>query len=192
MSLWDETAPAAHPAALLDQRRLSLALRSVASLLFACAFFWPTLTLPMLVKLFAAYAFVDGILALAPGGWSLQERAVWPLLAGGCINLAAAAAAYLWPVLGSFEFGNLLTAWAIALAASRTIGCAMMREADPDYLLLLAGIAAGFFGRALWSPAAADAVVLATWIGLYALAVGIVLFKLTLQRYRPLLVDLST
>lgn len=192
MSLWDETAPPADANALLDQRRLSLALRSGASLLFACAFFWPTLTLPMLVKLFAAYAFVDGILTLAPGGWSLQERAVWPLLAGGCINIAAAAAAYLGPALGWFEIGNLLAAWAIALAASRTIGCATMRQADPDYLLLLAGIAAGFFGRALWSPAAGDAVVLATWIGLYALAIGIVLFKLTLRRYRPIFVDLST
>ena len=192
MSLWNETAPAVSAEALLDQRRLSMALRGGASLLFACAFFWPTLTYPTMVKLFAAYAFIDGILTLAPGGWSRAQRAVWPLLAGGCVNIAAAIAAYLWPVLGVFDFGHLLAAWAIALAAARTLGCATMREADPGYLLLLAGIAAGFFGRALLSPAAADVVVLSTWIGLYALTVGIVLFRLTLQRFRPIFVDLST
>ena len=192
MSLWDETAPAADANALLDQRRLSLALRSAAGFLFACAFFWPTLTFPMMVKAFAAYTFIDGILTLAPGGWRVEQRAVWPLLAGGCINIAAAAAAYLSPVLGLFDFGSLLAAWAIALATVRTICCATMREADPGHLLLLSAIAAGFFARALLSPAAADAVVLATWIGLYALTIGIVLFKLTLQRFRPISIDLST
>ena len=192
MSLWEEMGRAADPGALLDERRLSFALRSGASLLFACAFFWPTLTFPMMVQLFAAYAFVEGILTVAPGGWSLAQRAVWPLLAGGCVNIAASAAAYLLPVSGWFDFGNLLAVWAIALAASRTIGCATMREADPGYLLLLSGIAAGFFARALLSPATGDVVVLSTWIGLYALTVGIVLFKLTLQRYRPTFVDLST
>lgn len=191
MTLSFETAPAEDANALLDQRRLSLALRSAASLLFAVAFFWPTLTFPMLVKLFAVYAFVDGILTVAPGGWSLTQRAVWPLLAGGCVNIAVAVAAYIGPALAVFDFGNLLAVWAIALAAARTIGCATMREADPDYLLLLNGIAAGFFGRALLSPAAGDVVVLSTWIGLYVLTVGILLFKLTLQRYRPIFVDLS-
>jgi uncharacterized membrane protein HdeD (DUF308 family) len=192
MTLSVETAPAEDANALLDQRRLSLALRSGVSLLFAVAFFWPTLSLPTLIKLFAVYAFLDGILTLAPGGWSLAQRAVWPLLAGGCVNIAVAVAAYGGPVLAEFDFGNLLAAWAIVLAAARTIGCATMREADPGYLLLLNGIAAGFFGRALLSPAAGDAVVLSTWTGLYVLTVGILLFKLTLQRYRPIFVDLST
>jgi hypothetical protein len=56
---------------------------------------------------------------------------------------------------------------------------------------LLSGIAIGLFGRALMSHAAGDVVVLSTWLGLYALTSGILLFKLTLQRYRPMFVDLS-
>ena len=70
------------------------------------------------------------------GGWSLAQRAVWPLLLGGCVNFAVAAAAYVWPAMTLSEFGILLVVWAIALAAVRTIGCATLREADPDYLLL--------------------------------------------------------
>jgi len=177
--------------ALLDQRRLPLALRSGASLLFAVSFFWPTLTFPAMVKLFAVFAFIDGVLTLAPGGWALAQRAIWPLLAGGCINVAVAAATYVWPGMTVGDFATLLAVWAIALAAARTVGCATLREADPGCLLLLAGIAAGLFGRALLSPLTGDAVVLSTWIGLYALTIGIVLFKLTLQRFRPLFVDLS-
>jgi uncharacterized membrane protein HdeD (DUF308 family) len=192
MMLSSETAPAADANALLDQRRLSLALRSGASMLFAVAFFWPTLTFPTLGKLFAAYVFVDGILTLSPGGWRLAQRAVWPLLLGGCVNVAVAAAVYVWPAMTLSEFGRLLVVWAIAVAASRTVGCATLREADPDYLRLAGGIAAGLFGRALLSPAAGDAVVLSTWLGLYALTLGILLFKLTLQRFRPIFTDLST
>jgi uncharacterized membrane protein HdeD (DUF308 family) len=177
--------------ALLDQRRLSLALRSAANLLFAIAFFWPTLTFSASVQLFVAYAFVEGVLTLSPGGWRMAQRAVWPLLIGGCVNVAMAAAVYVWPAMTPFEFANLLVIWAIALAASRTVGCATLRDADRDYLLLLSGIAAALFGRAVLTPAAGDVVVLATWLGLYALTLGILLFKLTLQRYRPIAVDLS-
>ena len=92
-----ETAPAAGANALLDQRRLSLALRSGASILFAVAFFWPTLTFATLVRLFAAYAFVDGILTLSPGGWSPRTRWVWPLLPRRRCRYCRGAVAYVWP-----------------------------------------------------------------------------------------------
>jgi uncharacterized membrane protein HdeD (DUF308 family) len=177
---------------LLDQRRLSLTLRSGVGLVFAIAFFWPTLTFSGLVGLFAAYAFVDGILILSTGGWGLAQRPVWPLLIAGCADIVAAAAAYFSPGLTFNGFGNLLAAWAVAMAAGCAISCATLREADPDYLLLLSGIAAGLFARALLSHTAGDVVVLSTWLGFYALTSGILLFKLALQRFRPIFVDLST
>lgn len=184
-------APAESSGALLDQRRLSLALRSGAGFLFACAFFWPTLTFTGLIAVFAAYAFVDGILILSAGGWTMAQRPVWPLLCAGCAEIAAAAASYVWPGLTFSDFGDLLAVWAIALTGGFAIAGASLREADPEYLLLLSGIAAGLFGRALLSHAAGDVVVLSTWLGFYALTSGILLFKLTLQRFRPIFVDLS-
>jgi uncharacterized membrane protein HdeD (DUF308 family) len=169
-----------------------LGLRSAAGLLFACAFFWPTLSFSGLVAVFAAYAFVDGILILSAGGWAMEQRPVWPLLFAGCAEIAAAAASYIWPELTFSDFGGLLAIWAITLTAGYAIACASLRDADPEYLLLLSGIAAGLFGRALLSHAAGDVVVLSTWLGLYALTSGILLFKLALQRFRPIFVDLST
>jgi uncharacterized membrane protein HdeD (DUF308 family) len=177
--------------ALLHERRASLALRSAAAILFAIACFWPTITDTMLIKLFAAYAFVDGILTLSSGGWALANRSVWPLLAGGCIDLAAAVAAYAWSGTTLLDLVNLMTIWAIALGATLTVSCATLRQADSDYLLLLSGIASGLFARALLPYTAADVFVISTWTGLYGLTVGILLLKLTLQRYQLVALDLS-
>src|SRR5205085_9330404 len=133
----------------------------------------------------------DGVLALSPGGWGLPHRPAWPLLCGGCIDLAAAAAAYAWPGLSLVELIGLIMIWAIALATTFAVACVTLRAADEDNLFLLSGIAAALFARALLSPMAADLVVLSTWTGLYAVTAGIVLFKLALQLYRPVTVDLS-
>ena len=59
--------------ALLDERRLSFALRSGAGILFAIAFLWPAMGDAALIRLFAAYAFVDGILVLSAGGLSPRD-----------------------------------------------------------------------------------------------------------------------
>jgi uncharacterized membrane protein HdeD (DUF308 family) len=177
--------------ALLYERRASLALRSGAAILFAVACFWPTLADAMLIKLFAAFAFVDGILTLSSGGWSLSSRPGWPLLTGGCVDLAAAVAAYAWSGATLLDFVNLMTIWAIALGTTFTVACATLRQADSDCLLLLSGIASGLFARALLSYTAADIVVISTWTGLYSLTLGILLLKLTLQRYQLVALDLS-
>jgi uncharacterized membrane protein HdeD (DUF308 family) len=179
------------PNTLLHERRSSLALRSGAAVLFAIACFWPTITDAMLIKLFAAYAFVDGVLTLSSGDWALSCRSVWPLLVGGCLDLVAAAAAYGWSGMTLVDLVNLLTIWAIALAITFTLACATLRQADGDYLLLLSGIASGLFVRALLSSTAADTVVISTWMGLYGLTVGILFLKLTLQHYQLVALDLS-
>src|ERR1700730_1390769 len=126
---------------LLHERGSPLALRSGAAVLFAIACFWPTITGAMLVKLFAAYAFVDGILTLSSGGWSLSSRSLWPLLTGGCIDLAAAVAAYAWSGATLLDLVSLMTIWAIALGTTFTVACATLRQAGSDYLFLLGGVA---------------------------------------------------
>jgi uncharacterized membrane protein HdeD (DUF308 family) len=176
--------------ALLHERRAS-PLRSGAAVLFAIACFWPTITDAVLIKLFAAYAFVDGILTLSSGGWCLSCRSVWPLLTGGCVDLAAALTAYACSGATLLDLVSLMTIWAIALGTTFTVACATLRQADGDYLSLLSGIASGLFVRALLSCTAADIVVISTWIGLYSLTLGILLLKLTLQRYQLVALDLS-
>jgi uncharacterized membrane protein HdeD (DUF308 family) len=176
--------------ALLDERRLSFALRSGAGILFAIAFLWPAMGDAALIRLFAACAFVDGILVLSAGGWSPRSRCVWPLLLGGCADIVAATAAYAWSGLTLLGLINLMAIWAILLASSFAAGWAALRQSDGNYLLL-SGIAGGLFGRALLSYTAGDVVVIATWMGLYALTVGVLLFKLSLRLYRFVPVEVS-
>ena len=177
------------PATLVfAEHRLSLALRSGAGVLFAVAFFWPTVTAGGLAGLFAAYLFLDGALALAPGGWRTAQFRGWPLLAGGCIDMTAAGFVYFWPGMSLPFLMEAATIWAVALGATMALACATLREADRDHQLLLAGIGALVLSRALLPQPAIGAIVLSAWIGLYALTLGIVLLKLVLpQHYRELL-----
>jgi uncharacterized membrane protein HdeD (DUF308 family) len=63
----------------------ALAVRGVAAVLFGIlVFVWPGVSLAMLVLLFGAYAFVDGIFALAATvRASAEGRPAWPLLVEG-------------------------------------------------------------------------------------------------------------
>jgi uncharacterized membrane protein HdeD (DUF308 family) len=176
---------------LLQECRSSLALRSGAAILFGIACLWPTIADAMLIKLFAVYAFVDGILTLSSGGW-VSRRSAWPLLLGGCVGVVTGATAYASPAMTLVGFTNLLTAWALALGMTFTVAAAALRGADRDYLFLLSGITSGLFARALLTYTAADIVVISTWTGLYGITVGIVFLKLTLQQYQLAALDLST
>jgi len=144
-----------------------------------------------MTRLFAAYAFLDGVLILSSGGWSLRSRCVWPLLLGGCADIAVAAAAYGWPGITLPGLLDLMAVWAIVFGTSFAVGSVVLRRVNGSYLLLLCGIASGLFGRALLSYMAGDVVVIATWVGLYALTLGILLFKLSLRLYRFVPVDVS-
>src|SRR5690348_14879394 len=118
----------AQPAALIfAERRLSLALRSGAAMLFAVGFFWPTIGGPGLARLFAAYAFVNGALALAPGGWRLAQFRGWPLLLGGAIDMAAAGFVYFYPDMTLPLLIDTAIIWAIAAGAAMTLACAGLR-----------------------------------------------------------------
>ncbi len=174
-------------AEIVADRGLSLAFRSAAAFVFATAFLWPTINDAMLFRLFAAYAFVDGVLALAPGGWELSYRRAWPLLIGGCVNLVGSGIAYAWPGMNVPMLADVTAIWAVAIGGTFAIACFTLREADPDCLLLLGGIASLVFGRALMSQLAGDVIVLSTWMGLYALTMGVLLLKLTLRRYLAML-----
>jgi uncharacterized membrane protein HdeD (DUF308 family) len=168
---------------VLQSRRLSLALRSLAALCFGIGFVWPTLTPTVLVWLFAGYAFIDGVLAVSAGGWALATRRSWPLLIGGCCSIAGAAVAYVWPETTLLSLENIAAGWAVFIGASFLAAYAVLREADSKHLFFLCALAALVFGRALLTQLAGDVVILSTWLALYTLTLSVLFLKLTLQHY---------
>ena len=184
-------AVSSHPAqaagALLEDRRASLALRSFAAGVFGIAFLWPSISDIAVIRLFAAYAFVDGVLALASGGWGASYRLGWPLLIGGCVGLVGAGAVYLSPAISLPMLIDVATLWAIGIGLAFTAAAATLRESDGDQLFLLSAIASLVFGRALLSQIPIDTIVLSAWLGLYTLTMAVLLLKLTLKHYRLML-----
>jgi uncharacterized membrane protein HdeD (DUF308 family) len=171
---------------LLDERRLSVALRSMVALFFGIGFLWPGVPDAVVIRLFALYAFADGVLVLAPGGWAAPYRLGWPLLIGGCIDIGAACAVYLWLWFGMTmsALANIALPWAVGHAIAFTVACITLRRSDTDHLFLASGIASLVFARALLSPLTADPIILSTWIGLYAVTMAVLFLKLTLKHYQ--------
>jgi uncharacterized membrane protein HdeD (DUF308 family) len=168
---------------LVKDRRLSLALRAAAAFLFGTAFLWPSISDVATIRLFAAYAFVDGILALSPGGWGMPFRLGWPLLIGGCINLVGSGIAYAWPAMTLSALGYVAAAWAIASSFAFLAAYTTLRRSDRGQLLMVCAIAAMVLGRALLSHVSLDAIILSTWLGIYAMTLWVLLLKLTLKQY---------
>jgi uncharacterized membrane protein HdeD (DUF308 family) len=168
---------------LLQDHRLSLALRAAAAFLFGTAFLWPDLSGAATIRLFAVYTFIDGILALSPGGWGMAFRLGWPLLIGGVIDLAGSGIAYTWPDLTLPGLGEIAAAWAIASSFAFLAAYTTLHRSDRGQLFLLCAIASMILGRALLSPVPLDAIILSTWLGVYAMTVWVLLLKLTLKQY---------
>ena len=168
---------------LLQDHRLSLALRTAAAFLFGTAFLWPGVNDAATIRLFAAYAFVDGILALSPGGWGTAFRLGWPLLIGGVIDLAGSGIAYVWPEMTLPALGDVAAGWAIASSFAFLAAYTTLHRSDRGQLFLLCAIASMILGRALLSPVPFDAIILSTWLGLYAMTMWVLLLKMTLKQY---------
>ena len=179
--------PAQSAAELIQDVRASIALRMAAAFFFAIAFLWPDIGGHTLVRLFAAYALVDGVLALAPGGWAPSFRLGWPLLITGVIDLIGSGMAFAWPEMTLPVLADVMAAWAVATSFTFAAAYAALRRFDSDQLFLLCAIASLILGRALLSQLAADPIILSTWVGMYAMTMSILLLKLTLQNYRAML-----
>jgi uncharacterized membrane protein HdeD (DUF308 family) len=175
--------PALSAFAVMQTCRLSLALRSVAALCFGIGFVWPSLTQTTLDWLFAGYAFLDGVLAVSAGGWTIGAYRAWPLLVGGGLSIVGGAVAYVWPSMTLLALGNISAVWAVAIGAGFLATYAAVREADHRHLFFLCALAALVFGRALLSQLADDVIILSTWMALYTLTISVLFLKLTLQHY---------
>ncbi|MBV9862372.1 MAG: HdeD family acid-resistance protein [Alphaproteobacteria bacterium] len=155
----------------------ALALRGAAAILFAfIAFLSPGLTSWALILLFAAYAFVDGIFAIVAGVRAATHHGrSWPLLLEGVIDIAAAIAAVLWPGLTLLVLIYMIAIWAVVSGAALVMAGFALRRLHGEWLLVLSGIVSVLFGVMLFLQPVAGVVVLAWWIGIYALLFGVTL-----------------
>ena len=148
-----------------------VALRGVLALMFGIiAIVYPAVTILALVLLFAAFALLDGGLSIAEAVYRMRRHERWGLpLLNGLVGIAVGTAAVLWPGLTAIAFVVLVAVWALLSGVLLVMTAWRIRRSKGGDWLLLAGILSVAAAGLLITASVAGVIVLAWWIGAYAL-----------------------
>ncbi len=171
---------------MISSRWWFFLLRGLLALLFGiAAFIWPELALDVLVILFGAYVFVDGLLTIVA---VIIDRAFYPrwgrTLLAGLLGVAVGGMAFVWPNITQLALLLLIAAWSLLMGILLIAAAIEVRKAvQGEWLLGLIGILSILFALllVLWPERALIALI---WIiGGYALLLG-VLYSILAFRVR--------
>jgi uncharacterized membrane protein HdeD (DUF308 family) len=168
----------------LAQNWWAMALRGVAGILFGLiALFQPGATMLSLALVFSAYAFVDGVLAVAAAVPAMRRQERWGyLVLEGVVGISAAAIAFLLPGITLFVFVFFVSGWALISGGLMIAAVFRLGAEDGRRWLVLGGIVSVIYGRLLAfyggmiaaAPLPLNGPIVLTWcLGAYALVFGI-------------------
>jgi uncharacterized membrane protein HdeD (DUF308 family) len=159
-------------------------LRGILGVVFGVsAFSWPGLTLAVLVLLFGAFAFADGVVGTIA---AIRNRADnehwWVHLLEGLFGIAIGVATFVWPGITAMALLLLIAAWAIVTGLLEIIVAVKVRkEIEGEWLLILGGGLSILFGALLVLRPGAGALAVVWIIAAYAVAFGVVLIFLSFK-----------
>jgi uncharacterized membrane protein HdeD (DUF308 family) len=159
----------------------ALVVRGLAAVLMGVlALVWPGITLLALVFLFAGYALVDGVTSLVGAVRAMEHHDRWGVLVlEGIVGIAAAVVTVAWPGITAIALVYVIAAWAIITGVLEIAAAIRLRRVIAhEWLLILGGIASLVFGFLLMIAPLAGALVIAIWVGVYALFFGVMLMAL--------------
>jgi len=153
-------------------------LRGLAAVAFGVlSLIWPGLSLLTLIWLFAAYALVDGVFALAAAivGRGDAEFKWWLVLVG-LLGIGVGIATFMWPGLTALTLLYFIASWVIATGVLQIIGAIELRNViDNEWWLILDGALSVLFGILLFIMPGAGALALIWLIALFAIAYGVLM-----------------
>ncbi len=162
----------------------SLVIRGAAAILFGIiSFAWPGITLTALVFLFAGYALVDGVVNIAGVVRAVEAHERWgALLIEGLVGIAAGIVTIAWPAITALVLVWVIGAWAILTGVFELVAAVRLRKfISGEWLLVLGGVASLVFGILVIIAPLAGALVIALWVGAYAMVFGVVLVALGIR-----------
>ena len=162
----------------------SLVIRGLVGILFGIiTFAWPGITFAALVIVFGAYALLDGVFSLVGAVKAAQAHERWGALVFlGVTGIGAGVVTVLWPAITAFVLVCLIAAWAIVTGVFEIAAAVRLRRyIEGEWLLALAGIASLVFGMLIIIAPLAGALVIAVWVGAYALVSGVMLVMLGIK-----------
>ena len=160
---------------VLSRNWWTFAVRGVAAVIFGIlALAMPGIALVVLVFLFGAYAFVDGVFALIGAVREAEAHNRWAhLLFVGIFGILVGAITFFFWQITAFALLYLIAAWAVVTGILELVGAFELRRHLPgDLWWVLAGLASIAFGVLLILRPLSGALAVVWIIGIYAIVFG--------------------
>ena len=166
----------------------ALTLRGVLAVLFGImALVLPAIALLTLVLLFGIYTLGDGVMLLIS---AFQERRTgqpargW-LVVGGVLGILIGLVTLFVPAITAIALLYMIAAWAFLTGLVAIVSAIRLRkEIQGEWILGLAGVLSIGLGALLALFPGPGALAVVVWIGVYAIALGVLLAALGLKLRR--------
>ena len=167
----------------LSRNWWAVALRGVCGILFGIlTFLAPGISLAALVLLYGAWAFADGVLAIASALRRRTEERWWVLVLKGSLGIAAGVVTLFWPGITAMALLYVIAAWALVAGVLEVAAAVRLRKVIAgEWLLALSGLLSIGLGVVLMLFPGTGALAVVLWIGAYALVSGALLVALALR-----------
>ncbi len=165
-----------------------LLIRGLLSIILGiAAIFWPGVTLSVLVLLFGAYVFLDGVvnIVLALSASRESGRVDWMQALLGVVGIAAGVVAFFVPNLTLLVLVMFIAAWSITRGVLEIYTAIRLRRVIHDeWIIGVSGALSIVFGILVFAFPAAGALTIAWLLGIFLLATGLVLLFLGVRLRR--------
>ena len=168
----------------LIRRWWIVALRGIVAVVFGvAAFLAPRETMALLVLLFGAFAFADGVFTVG-AGLSVNWLS---LFLEGVVGMVVGLVTWFVPSIREFWFVELIAAWAFLTGGLELVGAFRLRRlvkgamAKGEWLLAASGVVSLVLGALLTVQPNATGLAFVTVLGGYALISGVLLLALGLN-----------
>jgi uncharacterized membrane protein HdeD (DUF308 family) len=160
-----------------------LLIRGVAAVVFGIAVIvWPGLSLNVLVVVFAAYLFVDGIFAVVTAVSRRDYGRWWLLALEGVIGILAGLAAFLFPGAAVLTFFYIVVFWAISTGVMEILNAIELRkQIDNEWMLILSGVVSILWGILMLAYPGAAILTLLWLFGIAAVVFGALMILLAFR-----------
>lgn len=169
--------------ALLARNWWAVALRGLAAIIFGLvALLAPGAAILSLLMVFSVLMLVDGALSVIAGLRSARRHERWgPLVLQGVVSVVVGLAAAVMPGITLLAFIYLLAGWAVATGALAIAATVRLRGDHGRWWMGFSGALSIVGGILLAAAPLIGAVVLAWWLGAYAIVFGATLLALAFR-----------
>lgn len=154
----------------------SLLLRGICAIIFgAIAVAAPIATLGTLIWLFAAFALVDGVFALAAAisGRMKAYAPTWWLVLVGVFSIGAGLTIFAYPALSALLMLTFIGVWAVFRGVFEIVGAVQLRKIiKNEWALIFGGLIDIAFGAYVLAFPGRGALAMVVVLGIFALISG--------------------